>query len=380
MVLFYRFRETSPPIGRWRKKIFDLSEVGLNLKRIIALVLVLCVLMAGALYVYRKDRADQQYMLDMYSQVEPLQQQIDELEKQKKNLQQEYEKKKRDPGTIQLLVRDLGTDIFDKVYPIMRTHGVTGVLGVSTASRPIRSGKWAMTVEQYNRLILDGWGTCLIYDGKSFDEYYSNMQHYMESFNLAMPTAIYFPNGYDETLEQSLLDCGINTVIVNAADGHTNTVTEFGDIWVTGAMPWNYTGVMSDLDLLAETEGGNLTFTLSTSDILDEFESKPFTEMMEKWYTLITDAENDPYMTPTTTSTAKSGSTKVDPLLVVATYENARTAHEMAYQNGLLLDWQLNIKLSELDGQISSLTAQIQDIYAAMNASRNNGLLSSIFG
>lgn len=353
----------------------------MDLKRIISLVLVLCVLVAGALYVYRKDRADQRYMLEMYSQVEPLQQQIDELERQKKDLQQEYEKKKRDTSTMQLLVRELSSDIFEQVYPIMRTHGVTGVLGVSLASRPVRFSKQVMTVEQYNRLILDGWGTCLIYDGRTFDDYYQNMQWYMQSLELPMPTSIYFPNGYDPALEQSLLDCGITTVIVNAADGHTNTVTEFGSVWVTGAMPWNYTGVMSDLDLLAETDGGNLTFTLSTNDILDQFESKSFTEMMEKWYVLITDVENDPYITPVPTTTTKTNNkTKVDPLLVVASYENARAAHEMANQNSLQLDWELNEQLGELDSQISAISAQIQEINAAMEASRNKGLLHSIIG
>lgn len=321
-------------------------------------------------------------MLQMYSQVEPLQQQIDELEKQKKSLQQEYEKKKRDPGTVQLLVRELGSDIFDKVYPIMRTHGVTGVLGVSLASYPLRNGNRGMTIEQYNRLILDGWGTCLIYDGKTFDDYYSNMKRYMDSVSLPMPTAIYFPNGYDQTLEQSLLDRGITTVIVNAADGHTNTVTEFGSVWVTGAMPWNYTGVVNDLELLAETEGGNLTFTLSTSDILDQFESKSFTEMMDKWYVLTTDAEDDPYINPTPTAASKNGSEKerLAPLLVVANYENARIAHETAYQTGLQLDLELTALLSELDSRISAINAQIQDIYAAKDTSRNDGLRNRLFG
>ena len=352
------------------------------LKRIIALVLVLCVLVAGALYVYQKDRADQSYMLQMYSQVEPLQQQIDELERQKKTLQQEYEKKKRDPGTIQLLVRELSSDIFEKVYPIMRTHGVTGVLGVSLNSRPLRVGNKAMNVDQYNRLILDGWGTCLVYDGKTFDGYYDDMSRYMSSLNLPMPTAIYFPNGFDRSLEQSLLDRGITTVIVNAADGHTNTVTEFGPIWVTGAMPWNYTGVMGDLDLLSVTEGGNLTFTLSSSDILDQFDTKSFTEMMDKWYVLITDAEDDPYVTYTPKNTSKSGDEKsnIEPMLVVAPYEVARAAHETAYQNGLLLDGELQTKLNELNEQTAALTAQIQDIYAATDASRSKGLLNSILG
>lgn len=352
------------------------------MKRIIALVLVLCVLVAGALYVYQQDREDQRYMLKMYSQVEPLQQQIDELEREKKALQQEYEKKKRDPGTIQLLVRELGRDVFDKIYPIMRTHGVTGVLGVSTSSRPARNNNRVMTVEQYKRLVQDGWGTCLVYDGKNFDYYLTDMERYMKSVELPMPTAIYFPGGYDQTLQDKLLEHGITTVIVNAADGHTNTVTEFGAVWVTGAMPWNYTGVMSDLDLLAVTEGGNLTFTISIGDILDQFESNSFTEMMDKWYTLTTEAEADARNTAAAKTTVKTGEEKtgVEPLLVVASYETARTAHETAYQNALLLDRELQTKLSELDGQIAAINAQVQGIYAAMDESRKKGFLNSIFG
>jgi len=159
-------------------------------------------------------------------------------------------------------------------------------------------------------------------------------------------------------------------------------VTEFGPIWVTGAMPWNYTGVMGDLDLLSVTEGGNLTFTLSSSDILDQFDTKSFTEMMDKWYVLITDAENDPNITAAPKTTAKSGDEKsnIEPMLVVAPYEVARAAHETAYQNGLLLDWELQTKLNELNEQTAALTAQIQDIYAVTDASRSKGLLNSILG
>jgi len=350
------------------------------LKRIIALVLVLCVLVAGALYVVQKDRADQLYMRQMYSRVEPLQQQIDELERQKKALQQEYDKKKRDPGTIQLLVRELSADIFDKVYPIMRTHGVTGILGVSLASRPLRSGNYQMNVEQYNRLLLDGWGSCLIYDGRTFDSYIRDMELYMNNAKLPMPTAIYFPNGYDASLQQTLLDHGISTVIVNALDGHSNTVSEYDPIWITGAMPWNYTGVMSDLDLLAVTEGSNLTFTLSTSDILDKFEAKSFTEMMDKWYELITDVENDPYLAASSKTVTKGSDTTVDPLLVVATYENARSAHKTATQNGYLLDNELQVKLDELNGQIESITAEIQDIYTVIDAEKNKSIVNRFFG
>ena len=344
------------------------------MKRIIALVLVVCVLIAGALYVQQKDAAEQRYMRQMYAGVEPLQQQIDELERQKKSLQQEYERKKRDPSSVQLLVRDLSADVFDLVYPIMRTHGVTGVLGVSLASRPSRYGNQVMTVEQYNRLILDGWGTCLIYDGRSFEDYYYNMQRYMSSLSLSMPTAIYFPGGYDAALQQTLIDYGITTVIVNAPDGHSNTVTEFDPIWVTGAMPWNYTGVIDDLERLAVTEGGNLTFTLSTNDILDIFEDKAFADMMNVWYVLSAGKEN------VKTGTAAAKNSEVDPLLVVASYEHARTTHETAYMNGILLDRELNAKLDELDQQISSINGQIQDIYDAIDESRSDSLLSRIVG
>ena len=352
------------------------------MKRIIALVLVLCVLVAGALYVVQKDRADQRYMRQMYSRVEPLQQQIDELERQKKSLQQEYDKKKRNPSTVQLLVRELSADVFEKVYPIMRTHGVTGILGVSLASRPLLIGNYKMNVEQYNRLLLDGWGSCLIYDGRTFDSYIRDMELYMNNAKLPMPTAIYFPNGYDAQLQQTLLDHGITTVIVNALDGHSNTVTEFDPIWITGAMPWNYTGVMSDLDLLAVTEGGNLTFTLSTSDILDQFEAKSFGEMMDKWYELITDAENDPYLTATskTSTKASDNKTAVDPLLAVATYENARTTHETATQYGFMLDRELQGKLDDLNAQIESITAEIQDIYTVIDAEKNKGIVNRLFG
>ena len=88
-------------------------------------------------------------------------------------------------------------------------------------------------------------------------------------------TAIYFSEASDynpEQMDPILKAHGIDTVILDADDGRSLAFTEVGDIWVTGAMPWSYTGVSNDIEYLARTDGGNLTFTVSFTDLWDQLD------------------------------------------------------------------------------------------------------------
>ena len=222
---------------------------------IFSTILFLCILsikrVLGFLYVRNVDQQDKQRMRDLYAEVEPLQRQREALIAERDRLETEYTLQMRDVGTVELLFRQLNVSIFTDVYPKMRDLGVIGVLGVNNHEYP--GYGYRMSLEQFSRLVKDGWGCCFIYESTSdFDSWYEGMAQKLENDGLPVPRAIYFPdNTYSNAINASLIRCGIDTVIRGASDGHSATVTaQNGKLWYTGAMPWNYTGVTSDTELL----------------------------------------------------------------------------------------------------------------------------------
>ena len=340
------------------------------LKRIILLVLVLALLAGGFYYVRRVDAQDQSQIRNLYAEVEPLQQEKEALEKERAAIAEEYDILLRDPSTVQILFRELDEEIFTEVYPIMRDRGIKGVLGLSLKQFPGQRTKLSMN--QFNRLTMDGWGTCLAFDTDyrtRFAYWLKTMQDMITKNGLAQPTAIFFPdNSYDpETMDAVLLEAGIQTVVVNAEDGHSETISDVGDLWFTGALPWNYTGIGGDVERLSVTDGANLVFTISIKNMWDAYEEESFTSLLDSWEKiLVRDSILDD--TAKTSTSKKSDETTVEPMLKVTTLEDAREAHrEAAVSRDSLLKEQEQ-REAELDAKIEALRVQIDEIYAVWNS------------
>lgn len=345
------------------------------MKRIIPLALVLALLMAGVYYVRRADQTEQYQIASLYTEVEPLQKQRETLIAERSTLVEEFKISLRDPSTVQILFREMNSEVFDTVYPLMRERGVTGVLGVSSKEFPGRNKK--LTVEQYNRLLMDGWGSCLVFESdyqNRIDSWISYMERHLQKAGLAMPTTVYFPEGgYNpETMDEALLNAGITTVVLNSTDGHSNTVTSVGEFWTTGAMPWNYTGIGSDVELLSLTDSGNLCFTISIENLWDAFEQKSFVALLDSWRGyLVSDSVVDMAVTPTPTPTPKAAGqqeeTVIEPMLRVTSFEKARAAH-LSTQEGLSrLVQEHEDAIADLDARIEDLTQRIDLIYDKWN-------------
>ena len=339
-------------------------------KRIIALILVVLLLGAGVYYLRKIENADRANMRDLYSEVEPLQRQREILVAEREGLELDYALQMRDVGTIELLIEELDETIYTEIYPLMRDRGIVGVLGISTKQYPGAAKQ--LSVDQYNRLMKDGWGSCLMYEKTlTFSYWYSTLSAWAERSGVAMPTAVFFPEGtYDSALNEQLIEKGITTVILPADDGRSATVTPLdGELWFTGAMPWNYTGVTTDTELLARTDGANLTFTMSLNNLWDAYEKDSFIRILDNWASML-DAD-DPLAelvqpTPTPSgidSSAKPQDELQKPLLRVSNYETARSAHLAAEANNAALQTELESRQQELDEQIAALDSQIRELY-----------------
>ena len=336
------------------------------MKKAIALVLVVLILAGGLLYMRRADQQEKRRMQELYAAVEPLQRQREVLAAERDNLETSYALQMRDPGTVELLFRELDAQIFTDVYPQMRDRGIVGVLGISTHQYPGSRDK--LKFEQYSRLLMDGWGSCFIYEKTDdFDSWYAQVAKWLERDGLPVPTAVFFPdNTYDESLDEALIRCGIQTVIHNAEDGHSATVTSLtGELWHTGAMPWNYTGVNSDTELLARTNGANLVFTISFKNLWDAYEADAFSTVLDNWVSML--APSDALQEAADKTDLNLSGTPEDellkPQLKVVNLEQAREQHIQAEANNAQLAREQTRRQTDLDKQIADLDAEIRGLY-----------------
>ena len=333
--------------------------------KIISLILVLAILGTGVMYLRRTEQADQRRMKELYTQAEPLQRQREVLEAELNSLELNYALMMRDVSTVQMLFRELDSTLFSDVYPLMRDRGITGVLGISGYELPNMMGK--ISADEYKRLLMDHWGSCLVYNSdEDLDYWIPEIKGYLNWRGIDLPKAIYFMNGkYSEEYDELLLSHGITTVIVDSSDGHSDTVTDVNsDIWHTSAMPWNYTGVASDTELLAVTDGGNMSFTISFRNLWDAYEEEGFVKVLDTLQEyLVTD---DPLEEREKDSENKQDGSEDDlekPLLRVLEYDAARMKHVQAKEQNTVLDNEFHSRQAELEAQIAELDEQIREIY-----------------
>ena len=248
----------------------------MTFKKVFGLLLILIILAAGGIYLLMIEKADDDRMRSLYTEVEPLEREREALIEEKNNLDTEYATKMRDYATVEVMFEHLDPQIISDVWPLMRSRGVVGVLPISYIEVPSYYGK--MTWDDIKTLLGDGWGMYILVDAATSDigTWVSNLQRQCEQYQMPAPTTIYFPNGnYDPSMDEALQKAGIRTVVTKASDGRSNTVTDFtAPLWKTGAMPFGYTGSTTDLELLGRTDGANLALTLNLDIAVDQQKKK----------------------------------------------------------------------------------------------------------
>lgn len=373
----------------------------MSFRKAVALLLILAMLGAGGYYLLKTEREDDNRMRSLYTEVEPLERERESLQQEKKNLETDYALKMRDYGTVEILFLELDSQIITEVWPLMRERGIVGTLGMNFKETPINYNK--LSADDVNRLVADGWGTCVIVDsalGTDFTYWFDQFRRYQESYKLPVPTTIYFTNGlYDSAMDQELIDCGFTTVILDSTSGR-NTVTDLsGDLWFTGAMPWGYTGSATDLELLGRTDGANLVLTMKLKEIWDKSlnrnvesqEKLAFIDILDSWKELL--YEDDPLQdlekvgpTPNIYINTNDSEALHEMYLNSLTPEqqlllpkfrsvNAETAlrlHRDAIDSNSTLVQERDAKEADLDRQIAVLDEKIRNTYAAYGVGNND--------
>lgn len=375
----------------------------MRIGKIIALLLILAILAGGGYYILRAEKDDNDRMKNLYAEVEPLERERASLIEERDAIASEYALKFRDYATTEILFTTLDAQIVTDVYPIMRDHGVVGVLGFNYQEFPIYYNK--MLPADCLRLIGDGWGTCVIFDQGwgDFTNWYNALVKSLASYNIPAPTTVYFPGQgyYSEEMSNELVNCGIRTVVLDATDGRTNTVTDVnGLIWYTGAMPWNYTGSATDTELLGRTDGANLCFTLKLNEAWSDknsTERESFTAVLDSWKDMLysenpldeldsvgptpsiyIDSNDKEQVHDTMQKLYLSSLTAEQQLLLPrfrsANFETALQYHQEAINNNSKMQTEIDARKASLDAQIAELDTRISDLYARWGDTQNSKL------
>ena len=366
----------------------------MTFKKAFGLLLLLIILAAGGVYLLMVERADDDRMRSLYTEVEPLEREREALIEEKNNLDTEYATKMRDYATVEVMFEHLDTQIISDVWPLMRSRGVVGVLPISYIEVPSYYGK--MTWDEIRTLLGDGWGMYFIADAATSDigTWVTNLKHNFELNQLPAPTTIYFPNGnYDPSMDEALQKAGIRTVVTKASDGRSNTVTDFtAPLWKTGAMPFGYTGSTTDLELLGRTDGANLALTLNLDVAVDPQKKKAVVneaqlasiiETLDAWKDMLYDDNPLDQMEQVGPTPNIYLNTNDDEVLHDLYLESLTDAQKLLlpkfrsvnFENALNLHLDMAAKLNDLgferakqeallDRRIKELDAQIAEVYA----------------
>ena len=366
----------------------------MTFKKVFGLLLILIILAAGGIYLLMIEKADDDRMRSLYTEVEPLEREREALIEEKNNLDTEYATKMRDYATVEVMFEHLDSQIISDVWPVMRSRGVVGVLPISYIEVPSYYGK--MTWDDIKTLLGDGWGMYFIADAATSDigTWVTNLKHNFETNQLPAPTTIYFPNGnYDPSMDEALQKAGIRTVVTKASDGRSNTVTDFtAPLWKTGAMPFGYTGSTTDLELLGRTDGANLALTLNLDIAVDQQKKKAVVneaqlasiiETLDAWKDMLYDDNPLDQMEQVGPTPNIYLNTNDDEVLHDLYLESLTDAQKLLlpkfrsvnFENALNLHLDMAAKLNDLgferakqeallDSRIKELEAQIAETYA----------------
>lgn len=373
----------------------------MRILKFLALILVLAVLAGGVLYLMRLEQAENERMTALYAEVEPLERQRESLVKERDSLDAQYALQYRDYATTQILFPKMDTQIYSEVYPLMRERNITGVLGISPVEYP--SGWNKLTVEEFKRLLSDGWGMCMVYENSWSDMkyFFDTVEALCEAYEVPVPTTIYFVNNdYDKEMDAILKEHGVRTVVVNASDGRSSTVTDVtAELWFTGALPCGYTGYATDLELLGRTDGANMTYTMVFNETWTDPEKArrgvaqettqeeiAFTAFLDSWKNYLyydNPLDQMEQINPATSVFVdekdkeqlyeiylKELSPEQQLLLSrfrSTTYEQALDYHMQALRNSDAKRAELEAQQASLDAEIAELNDRISGIYAQWN-------------
>ena len=321
-------------------------------KRILVLALALALLAAVFLYIRNTERAEQMQMQQMYQKIEPLQAEQQSLKWELEKLDTEYENRSRDFSTLQIMFREMPEKLYSEVYPLMRDRGIRGVFCLSMDKYPGTGIN--ISAVQYQRMINDGWGICYYYDSElELDYWLTNLESWLERDGLGIPTSIYFPQGYSSAVDEILANHGITIVVENVDEVSCEEVKESGPLWISGAMIWNYTGVIGDLEKLAQADGGNLVLRVSFTESDDGYQRLSFINCLNELQGLSVEQKQE-----------NEENASISDGLMLLNLDAARDWHRHVNDDLQEQEEEYNARRAEIEERLEEIAEEISSIYA----------------
>ena len=308
------------------------------------ILLVAALVLFGLIFVELRARATRAQREEILLRAEPLELERDRLTLQRDQRQAEVDKLSRALATEQLLFLEPDPLLMTEVFPLLQERGLPGVLGLSAGKLPGDPGQ--ISREDYDRLLAAGWEACLIYEGSDdFAAWDRDMSARLAAAGIEKPRTVYFPEDrYDAALDPQILACGYTVAVHHGESFRPLIAGEVeGELWLTGAHPWNYEGVRDQIRNVVN-KGGQHCYTLRFTEGREVYKTDSFQNMLDFIQPFLDEGQ-----------------------LVVTGFQQARDLHDPALNGADEARAQWLQEKAELDDRIHELDGQIQAIYAEWN-------------
>ena len=248
----------------------------------IPLLLAVAALLLTALAVVEiHDRQVKRERAELMAQAAPLEQERDALIAQRDRAEREFREANAVPATEQLLFLELDPLIYTDLFPLLRERQIPGVLALYPGNLPDDPG--CMSRAAFDELVAAGWELCLYCEGtEDFPRWDQEMTELLAQAGIPKPRSVYFPeDAFRRSQAGEILACGYTVAIHHGEGGAPLIADEAGEeLWLTGAHPWNYTGVREEIQEVVRL-GGQHCFTVRFSAGREEYLPNGFLNMLE---------------------------------------------------------------------------------------------------
>lgn len=313
------------------------------------ILLLAALVLFGLVFLETRARATRAERKEILLRAEPLEVERDRLTLQRDQRQAEVDKLSHALATEQLLFLELDPLLMTEIFPVLQEREISGVLGLSAGKLPGDPGQ--ISLADYDQLLAAGWEACLIFDGSGdFAAWDRDISARLAAAGIEKPKTVYFPEDrYDAALDPQILACGYTVAVHHGESFRPLIAGEVeGQLWLTGAHPWNYDGVRDQIRNVVG-KGGQHCYTLRFTEGREAYSTESFRNMLNFIQPFLDEGQ-----------------------LVVTGFQHARELHDPALNGADEARAQWLQEKAELDARIHELDGQIQAIYAEWNGEEDD--------
>lgn len=242
----------------------------------VVMIVVLAVLITND---QKKEEAEAAQYEEISEARRPLLVKQQQLERELKELEENYESERTPKGSTQIVFTELDARVYSEIYPIMKRYNFKGILSLSLSEYPGAEG--CMSLPQFKELMNAGWTACITWDTETkLDAWWMLMSAKIQELGIAMPTTAYFKTGtYTTGIDDVLKEKGITAVYHHGEELDLIQLSYEEELWHLGAV-----GLMGEKPKLRMEEAieakGNVAFLVGF-ELEDElYNENSFTSML----------------------------------------------------------------------------------------------------